>query len=127
MRIKRGHSCEDGVGQLGVLVTPTPVRRGHADVDSGASRSAGLASARIGCTIGQRRPQATYQQQPFPARLESFELDEGMYIEAVASRVRAHVPYTWPSAASFVDELPTLVHFQDDPFTSSHRSYHFCV
>jgi asparagine synthase (glutamine-hydrolysing) len=112
-------SFTQAVDQFKQIFDESVFLRLRSDVPIGSSLSGGLDSSAIVLTankyIGPQDIQST-----FSARFENFALDEGVYIDYVASSVKnIHKFEVYPTSSEFLADFDNLCYYQDEPFTSA--------
>ncbi len=101
----------------------------RSDVPVGTCLSGGLDSSSIvGATSYLLRKRGQWKedwQHSFSACFDEPEIDERPWIEAVIDKTKATRHYTFPSSEEYVEDLPSLVWHQEEPFagTSPYAQY----
>ena len=100
------------------LLTTSVSRRLRSNVPVGSSLSGGLDSSSIVAVINQMIGDGA-KQKTFSATFPGFEKDESAYINQVVERFGVDNYTTTPTAVDFIQDLPSLIHHQEEPFQSA--------
>ena len=67
------------------------------------------------------------RQKIFSSCFDDIRFDERRYIEKIVADTSAEPNYTFPSSRNLLEELPKLMHHQDEPFGSTSMYAQWCV
>ena len=102
-------------------------RRMRSDVLIGSSLSGGLDSSSIVCSIQHLFRNDNLNQKTFSARFHNFDRDEGEFIQYVLNKNNITPFSVWPSEEGFINDLDSLMFYQDEPFPSASIYTQYCV
>lgn len=67
------------------------------------------------------------QQKTFSSCFDDLRFDERKYIKEIVAATSAESHYIFPSSQNLMEELPKLMHHQDEPFGSTSMYAQWCV
>lgn len=90
----------------------------RSDVPIGTCLSGGLDSSAIAC-VAKSLLGTSGHQEVFSAYFQNPVFDERPYIRQVVDRIGATANYISPSAEQLLQDLPAVLHHQDEPFATT--------
>lgn len=110
---------EEACGHFRDLLYYSIKRRLRSDVPVGSSLSGGLDSSAIVTIMNDLLQETASIQKTFSARFDDPDLDEGYYMELVGKGRNLKQYFTYPDASKLIEELPKLMHYQEEPIGSA--------
>jgi asparagine synthase (glutamine-hydrolysing) len=91
----------------------------RSDVDVGTCLSGGLDSSSIVVLTARLRDGGRAARRAFTVTHPDAEIDESRHASAVVAATGVQAAQTTPTSRDLLDDLPALVHAQDEPFAST--------
>jgi len=109
------HTEEYFVDHLRLLLRDAVKMRLRSDVPLGAHLSGGLDSSTVVCLAGDLNGGGEPLKTFTGAFREGAAYDETAYARLVAERAGAQCLEIWPTAQDFIEHLPKIIYFMDEP------------
>lgn len=109
------HTEEYFIDHLRILLRDAVKIRLRSDVPLGAHLSGGIDSSTVVCLAGTLNGESDPLQTFTGAFSEGPDFDETAYARLVAEKTGSHYSEIRPSPQEFIDELPRIIYFMDEP------------